>query len=103
MQEVFTRLGYPVELIADNVPFASYECIQYFKSKDITLVTSSPRYPRSNGMAEKAVHICKLILNKYDEDGTDYREGIMHYNNTPLSSLHVSPSQILFSRRVRTI
>lgn len=102
LQQVFTRFGYPVELISDNVPFSSIQCKQYFKSKDITLITSTPRYPRSNGMAEKAVHICKQILRKCNDDGTDYREGIMYYNNTPLTGLDVSPSQILNSRIVRT-
>lgn len=102
MQDVFIRFGYPVELISDNVPFASYECKQYFKSKDITLITSTPRYPRSNGLAEKGVHICKQILRKCCENNEDFRDGIMDYNNTPLSGLDVTPSQILNSRRVRT-
>ncbi|XP_059046445.1 uncharacterized protein LOC131842029 [Achroia grisella] len=65
-QEVFMRFGYPEEVIADNNPFNSFECLKYFKSKDISLITSSPHYPKSNGMAEKAVeeNIHKLLLLK---------------------------------------
>lgn len=102
-QEAFTRFGYPEEVIADNNPFNSFECRKYYKDKDITLTTSSPHYPRSNGMAEKAVHISKTILKKACEDRKDYRDYVLNYNNTPLSSLNVSPSQILNSRRVRTL
>ena len=54
-------------------------------------------------MAEKAVHISKQILKKCNEDKTDIREGIMEYNNTPLTSLGVSPSQILNSRVLRNM
>lgn len=102
-QETFTRFGYPEEIVADNNPFNSYECKKYYKSKDIVLTTSSPHYPRSNGMAEKAVHISKTILRKAYEDGVDYRDFILSYNNTPLTGLEVSPSQILNSRRLRTL
>lgn len=102
MQNVFSRFGYPLELISDNMPFSSFKCQSYFKSKDITLITSTPRYPKSNGMAEKYVQISKMILKKYFEDNLDYREGIMQYNNTPLVGLNLSPSQILNSRNIRT-
>lgn len=102
MQEVFTRFGYPLEIVADNNPFKSQECNEYYKSKDITIVTSSPHYPRSNGMAEKAVGISKNLMKKAAEEQVDYRDYVMNYNNTPLSGLLVSPSQILNSRRVRT-
>lgn len=101
-QEVFTRFGYPTEIIADNNPFKSYECIQYYKSKDICITTSSPHYPRSNGMSEKAVNIAKNLLKKAREDNVDYRDFLLSYNCTPLSSLEVSPSQILQSRQLRT-
>lgn len=102
-QEVFSRFGYPEEIIADNNPFNSFECHKYYKSKEISLVTSSPHYPRSNGMAEKAVHLSKMILGKAREDRVDYRNYVLNYNNTPLSTVNVSPSQILNSRRVRTL
>ncbi|MBF2463476.1 integrase catalytic domain-containing protein, partial [Listeria welshimeri] len=102
MQEVFTRFGYPVIIIADNNPFKSHECTEYYKSKDITIITSSPHYPRSNGMAEKAVNISKNIVKKAMEDGRDYRDYLMSYNNSPLSGLPVSPSQILNSRNIRS-
>ncbi|XP_028164361.1 uncharacterized protein K02A2.6-like [Ostrinia furnacalis] len=101
--EIFSRFGFPVEIVSDNNPFNSKECLDYFKSKDICLTTSSPHYPRSNGMAEKAVDISKNILKKAAEDSVDYREYVMSYNNAPLAGMVVSPSQILNSRTMRTL
>lgn len=99
-QEAFTRFGFPEEIISDNNPFNSFECLEYYKSKDIVLTSSSPHYSRSNGMAEKAVHIGKNILKEAKDDKADYRDYLLSYNNTPLTGLEVSPSQILNSRRV---
>lgn len=102
MQNIFTRFGYPETIIADNVPFLSKECREYYALKDIAIFTCSPHYHRSNGMAEKAVGISKQILRKAWEEKTDYRELLMEYNNTIIVSLEASPAQILQSRMLRT-
>ncbi|KAF2893879.1 hypothetical protein ILUMI_12297, partial [Ignelater luminosus] len=86
-----------------NLPFVSHECKTYYREKDISIFTCSPHHHRSNGMAEKAVSIAKQILRKSMEDRTDYRESIMEYNNTPIVNLNASPTQILQSRRLRTL
>lgn len=39
MQDVFCRFGYPQYLIADNLPFLSLKCKDYYQSKDITIFT----------------------------------------------------------------
>lgn len=102
MQDIFTRFGYPQDIIADNNPFSSLECRNYYRSKGITITTSTPHYPKSNGMSEKAVGICKSLLRKSFEGNQDVREYLLHYNNTPIPGLHCSPSQILNSRILRT-
>ena len=91
-----------MELVADNVPFSSIKCRRYFDSKDITLSSTTPHYPQSNGMAEKAVGISKGLLKKSVDERSDYREALLHYNNSPLTGIGVSPSQILHSNRCRT-
>jgi hypothetical protein len=48
MKNVFTTHGNPKDLKADNNPFRSRECDAYFRSKDITIHTSSLHYHRSN-------------------------------------------------------
>ncbi|KAF2897447.1 hypothetical protein ILUMI_08726 [Ignelater luminosus] len=54
-------------------------------------------------MAEKAVSVAKQILRKSMEDRTGYRKSIMEYNNTPIVNLNTFPTQILQSRRLRTL
>jgi hypothetical protein len=65
-------------------------------------VTSSPHYPQSNGLSEKAVGIAKSILKKCSEDGVDFRAALLEYRNTPISGMNVSPAEILMSRKLRT-
>ena len=59
MKTIFARHGIPNIVIADNMPFHSKEFHQFSKEWNFTLVTSSPRYPQSNGMAERNVHYKK--------------------------------------------
>ncbi|KAK3931702.1 Pro-Pol polyprotein [Frankliniella fusca] len=87
--------------MTDNVPFKSKECLEYYKKKDITFITSTPHYHQSNGQAEKSVGIVKKMIKKCRENNEDWIEAVMEYNNTPILSLNASPSQILNSRIMR--
>jgi hypothetical protein len=102
LQSVFSTHGLPRIFMADNMPFSSFELRKYFRDREIELKTSSPHYPRSNGMAEKAVHIDKQILQKRKEPGADFRDLLREYRATPLKGLNASPAQILFSRQQHT-
>lgn len=102
IQSIFTRLGFPQYIIADNLPFISARCRKYFTSKDVTVLTCTPHYHQSNGLAEKAVSIAKQVLRKSHEGKTDYRDLLLEYNNTPLIHLKTAPSQIPHSRILRS-
>ena len=65
--------------------------------------TSSPEYPQSNGAAERAVQTAKRILKKAAADHKDLCEGLLKYRNTPFEDIGVSPTQLLMSRRTRTM
>ena len=60
MKSVFARHGLPEIVISDNA--RQYDC-QEFKDMaekyGFKHITSSPRYPQSNGLAEKGVQIVK--------------------------------------------
>ncbi|KAB0793598.1 hypothetical protein PPYR_13218 [Photinus pyralis] len=101
-EDVFTKFGYPQILIADNLPFISQKCLNYYRGKDITVATCTPEWHQSNSFAEKAVSISKQILRKSLETNTDFRESVMEYNNTEIISLQASAAQILQSRSLRT-
>ena len=98
----FATHGIPEELIADNMPFSSYEFRVFANSWNFKIVTSSPRYPQSNGQAEKCVHIAKRILKKCTEDRCDYYTSLLEYRNTPIPGINSTPAQMLMSRRCRT-
>lgn len=98
---IFASFGYPHTIIGDNMPLGSYECKQFAKENDIEIVTSSPNYPQSNGMAEKAVHICKSILKK-SENEEQTLKALLAYRTTPVKHLNYSPAQLLQNRTLRT-
>jgi hypothetical protein len=99
--DVFSTFGIPLKLIADNNPFNSFECREFARKWDFSIVTSSPHYPRSNGLAERAVGIAKGILKK-SRNFLEICTSLMEYRNTPVKDMHYSPAQLLMNRRVRT-
>ena len=99
--EIFSDHGVPKEIIADNMPFSSSECKRFAEEWDVKIITSSPHYPQSNGLAEKAVGIVKNMMRK--TIGSDQLNvALMNYNNTPLGDIDLSPSQLSQNRRMRT-
>ena len=94
----FARYGVPNEIVCDNNPCICHLFWKFADNWDIELKFSSPRFPQSNGMAERAVGVVKNILRTV----RDVNVGLMEYRNTPISGLNLSPAQILFNRRLRT-
>jgi len=102
IKKVFSTHGIPEIVIADNMPFDSYECKQFSKEWNFTFRTSSPNYPKSNGQSEKAVGTIKDMLKKCKNEGiVDFELFKLNYNNSP-GGLNFSPAQILMIRRLRT-
>uniref|UniRef100_A0A3B4ZQ16 Integrase catalytic domain-containing protein n=1 Tax=Stegastes partitus TaxID=144197 RepID=A0A3B4ZQ16_9TELE len=90
MKSVFARHGIPKEIVSDHVPFASYEMSTFAASWEIKLTFSSPGFPSSNGMAERAINTVypHLVL--------------LSLRNTPVSGLNMSPAQMLMGRVLRS-
>jgi hypothetical protein len=63
-------------------------------------VTSSPRYPKSNGLAEKTVQTIKL-LSKALSSHQDPCLAILENRNTPVDGF-ATPAQLLMSRNLRS-
>ena len=89
-------------MISDNVSFNSTEFRAFAREWDITLITTSPRYPQVNGMAERAVQIAKNILRKVQASNTDIFTAFLNYRNTPVKGMNISPPQMCQSRSLRT-
>lgn len=101
LAEVFSRNGIPTVIVADNMPFDSYECKNFAKSLDFKFETSSPHYPKSNGLAERSVQICKNILKK-SRNALEVCMALLDYRTTPTKDLNFSPSQLIQNRMLRS-
>ncbi|KAK7101996.1 hypothetical protein V1264_020291 [Littorina saxatilis] len=102
MKRLFATHGIPEKLMTDNgSQFVSHEFEQFAKEWNFVHTTSSPYYPKSNGLAENAVKQAKQLLNKSKKDGSDMMLGLLNLRNTPRDAMG-SPAQRLLSRRTRT-
>lgn len=102
LQEIFARNGIPEKFISDNGPqYASHEFAQFASDWCFMHETSSPHYPKSNGLAEKTVQTVKRILSKAKADKRDPLIALLEYRTTALS-VGFSPSQLLMGRRLRS-
>ena len=102
MKSVFARHGIPDEVVADNMPFSSKAFCKFASEWGFKVSTSSPRYPQSNGMSERAIQTIKNLLKKACEDGNDPYIVLLEYRNTPISGLKESPAQLLMSRMLNS-
>lgn len=103
LKEIFSTHGIPKIIVADNMPFSSVEFQKFAHLWTIELVASSPRYPKSNSLAERAVGMVKSILKKCEEDKSDIYLGLLNYRNSPICGINYTPAQILMSRNLRSI
>ena len=102
MKSQFARHGIPREVISDNGPqFCCEEFFNFSKRWGFKHITSSPTYPQSNGMAERAIQTVKTFLNKAKASGQDPYIALLQYRNAPCSD-GPSPAQLLMGRRLRS-
>ena len=64
--------------------------------------TSSPGFPQSNGLVERAVQTAKKMLDKCKCDGTDPYIALLNLRNTPRDQVLGSPAQRLQARRLKS-
>ena len=99
IKSIFATHGVPDIVVSDNGPQYSSTAFQSFaKAYDFSHVTSSPRYPQSNGEAERAVQTVKALLTKNDSD--PYL-GLLAYRTAPLEN-GFSPAELLMGRQLNS-
>ena len=106
LKSQFARHGIPVQVFSDNgPPFSSKEFQEFASAYEFEHLTSSPRYPQSNGKIENAVKIAQsnCIMAKARDACSDPNLSLLDYRNTPAEGVGSSPSQRLFGRRTRTL
>lgn len=104
LTEVFNAIGYPSIIRADNNPFNSVKMKEFAKQFNVVLQFSSPRYPQSNGLAEKGVAVAKGILKRVTASGKreTFAYGVLEYNNSPVATLGRSPSELFHGRVLKS-
>ena len=96
---IFSDTGVPMTLVTDNaLCFTSEEFEEFAKSWNFTHITSSPRYPKGNTHAEKAVGMVKQIYNRCE----DPLYGMLILKTVPLLDVKESPDKIFFGWSLHT-
>lgn len=102
-KSVCALFGCPKVIVSDNgPPYVGPAMREFTRSWGILHVTSSPRYPRSNGLAERTVGTIKRLIKKCTESGGDLRLSLLHLRATPIDEKTVSPAELLFGRPIAT-
>ena len=100
---IFSKYGWPETLISDNGPCHTAGAFtSVMNAYHVNHITSSPNYPKSNGLAEKYVQIAKSLFYKENVEQKDLFKCLMIYHNTPLSGSLQSQMQILQSGSARS-
>ena len=98
LKELFARLGVPKVVQSDNGGcFVGSLFKQFAADWGFRHVASSPRYPQSDGAAERAV---KTVIGLWRK-GDDRLSALLAYRTTPLGSGY-SPAELMFGRVVRS-
>lgn len=104
MKMQFARHGIPDMCVSDNGPQFTADGYKKFSKKwKFEIVTTSPKYPKSNGKVEHTVEAAQRLMKKAKKDGSDAYLALRDYRNTPTRGLDTSPVQRLMSRRTKTI
>ncbi|XP_060801401.1 uncharacterized protein K02A2.6-like [Amyelois transitella] len=110
-RECFSRFGLPKVVVTDNAAtFISKEFSEFLSKNEIVHETSPPFHPATNGFVENAVKTFKFALLKALKDKSNHNTSfetlmnryLFHYRNSIHIVTGVSPSQLMFQRKLRT-
>lgn len=107
LKRMFLTHGLPLSISSDNGPqFISHEFKEFMTENDIYHRKTTPLWPQANGEIErqnrsllKRIKIAQIEKKDWKEELSSY---LMMYRTTPHSITGVSPSELLFRRKIRT-
>ncbi|XP_054260456.1 uncharacterized protein K02A2.6-like [Macrosteles quadrilineatus] len=106
LRSLFATHGVPDTIVSDNgSAFTSQEFRSFNESNGIRHVVVAPYHPSSNGQAERMVQTTKNSLRRILQGDWQKRlaQFLISSHITPNCSTNMSPSELLFGRRIRTI
>lgn len=99
LKTIFSRHGIPAVFMSDNGPqYVSEEVKRFATSYGFRHITSSPYYPKSNGLAERTVKTVKSLIRNTN----DPYMALLSYRATALPWCGLSPAELLMGRKLRT-
>ena len=100
LKDVFSRHGIPEIVRSDNGPqFSAQEFAEFANTYGFRHVTSSPKYPQSNGQIERIVQTMKNLL----KNSEDPHLAVLSYRATPHPWCKLSPAELSMGRQIRTM
>ena len=66
------------------------------------VVTSSPHYPKSNGLVKRNIQNVKHLLRKANESKQDAFLALLEFLKSPISGIDEAPAELLMSRKLTT-
>ena len=99
LRSISVRHGIPQTFMTDNILYNPQEFKSFSNQYNFILITSSPNYTQSNGLSKMRVKIVKRIFKKCK----DPYLGLLEYNNTSITGMSSSPSQLLMSQSAQSL
>ena len=101
---MFWRCGIAREVVSENGPqFTSYEYKIFSQEWDFKHITSSPRYPKSNGFVERNKKTIKRALHKSMRTWDHPQMALLLLRTAPLRDGYPAPVTKLMGRKLRTL
>ena len=102
LKQIFSEHGIPSKVYSDNgAQYTADAFVTFAREWAFDHITSSPRYPKSNGLIERHVNTVKAALIKARQANADPDLALLCLRTTPISSSIPSPLEILTGRKVR--
>ena len=103
LKTIFGEHGIPDAVFSDGGPcYASKEFAAFAKNWGFRHVTSSPRYPQSNGFIERIIQTVKRTLMKAAKANMDPELALLCVRSTPVAQTVGSPAQLLYNRVIKS-